>query len=235
MKKMMSLALLSQNDYLGMDLEKRQINLRAIVAVGIMLAVLIIDQVIKVAVKTNMHLYESINVTDWFQIYFIENRGMAFGMDFIGTTFLSIFRIVAIIVFCVLLVKIIRRRLPIGLIACVSLVVAGAMGNIIDNFCYGMIFSESTPFQVSTLVGWGEGYGQMMSGRVVDMFYFPLFTWPEWMPIVGGEVFFGAVFNFADAAISCGAVSILIFYNKYIIDKPQSKSKTSSQPETPAE
>ena len=75
----------------------------------------------------------------------------------------------------------------------------------------------------------------MMSGRVVDMFYFPLFTWPEWMPIVGGEVFFGAVFNFADAAISCGAVSILIFYNKYIIDKPQSKSKTSSQPETPAE
>lgn len=210
-----------------MENKKCHCNCRAFVAVGIMLAVFVIDQIIKVAVKTNMHLYESIEVTDWFQIYFIENRGMAFGMDFIGTTFLSIFRIIAIIVFCVLLVRIIRRRLPIGLIACVSLVVAGAMGNIIDNFCYGMIFTESTPFQVSSLVGWGEGYGQMMSGRVVDMFYFPLFTWPEWMPLVGGEVFFGAVFNFADAAISCGAVAILIFYNKYIIDKKEDTIATS--------
>ncbi len=209
-----------------MENKKCHCNCRAFVAVGIMLAVFVIDQIIKVAVKTNMHLYESIEVTDWFQIYFIENRGMAFGMDFIGTTFLSIFRIIAIIVFCVLLVRIIRRRLPIGLIACVSLVVAGAMGNIIDNFCYGMIFSESTPFQISSLVGWGEGYGQMMSGRVVDMFYFPLFTWPEWMPLVGGEVFFGAVFNFADAAISCGAVAILIFYNKYIIDKKKDTPNT---------
>lgn len=210
-----------------MENKKCHCNCRAFVAVGIMLAVFVIDQIIKVAVKTNMHLYESIEVTDWFQIYFIENRGMAFGMDFIGTTFLSIFRIIAIIVFCVLLVRIIRRRLPIGLIACVSLVVAGAMGNIIDNFCYGMIFSESTPFQISSLVSWGEGYGQMMSGRVVDMFYFPLFTWPEWMPLVGGEVFFGAVFNFADAAISCGAVAILIFYNKYIIDKKETTNATS--------
>lgn len=210
-----------------MENKKCHCNCRAFVAVGIMLAVFVIDQIIKVAVKTNMHLYESIEVTDWFQIYFIENRGMAFGMDFIGTTFLSIFRIIAIIVFCVLLVRIIRRRLPIGLIACVSLVVAGAMGNIIDNFCYGMIFSESTPFQISSLVSWGEGYGQMMSGRVVDMFYFPLFTWPEWMPWVGGDVFFGAVFNFADAAISCGAVAILIFYNKYIIDKKEDTNATS--------
>lgn len=210
-----------------MENKKCHCNCRAFVAVGIMLAVFVIDQIIKVAVKTNMHLYESIEVTDWFQIYFIENRGMAFGMDFIGTTFLSIFRIIAIIIFCVLLVRIIRRRLPIGLIACVSLVVAGAMGNIIDNFCYGMIFSESTPFQISSLVSWGEGYGQMMSGRVVDMFYFPLFTWPEWMPWVGGDVFFGAVFNFADAAISCGAVAILIFYNKYIIDKKEDTNATS--------
>ena len=210
-----------------MENKKCHCNCRAFVAVGIMLAVFVIDQIIKIAVKTNMHLYESIEVTDWFQIYFIENRGMAFGMDFIGTTFLSIFRIIAIIIFCVLLVRIIRRRLPIGLIACVSLVVAGAMGNIIDNFCYGMIFTESTPFQVSSLVGWGEGYGQMMSGRVVDMFYFPLFTWPEWMPWVGGDVFFGAVFNFADAAISCGAVAILIFYNKYIIDKKEDTNATS--------
>ena len=210
-----------------MEKKKCHCNCRAFVAVGIMLAVFVIDQIIKVAVKTNMHLYESIEVTDWFQIYFIENRGMAFGMDFIGTTFLSIFRIIAIIIFCVLLVRIIRRRLPIGLIACVSLVVAGAMGNIIDNFCYGMIFTESTPFQVSSLVGWGEGYGQMMSGRVVDMFYFPLFTWPEWMPWIGGDVFFGAVFNFADAAISCGAVAILIFYNKYIIDKKEDINATS--------
>ena len=192
-----------------MENKKCHCNCRAFVAVGIMLAVFVIDQIIKVAVKTNMHLYESIEVTDWFQIYFIENRGMAFGMDFIGTTFLSIFRIIAIIVFCVLLVRIIRRRLPIGLIACVSLVVAGAMGNIIDNFCYGMIFSESTPFQISSLVGWGEGYGQMMSGRVVDMFYFPLIH-----NSAGEVIFFRPVFNFADTCITCAVFIIILFYAK---------------------
>ena len=205
----------------------RKILTNGRMAVIIVIAILLVDQIIKIWVKTHMHLHECIAITDWFKICFIENKGMAFGMDFIGTTFLSIFRIIAIIVFCVLLVRIIRRRLPIGLIACVSLVVAGAMGNIIDNFCYGMIFTESTPFQVSSHVAWGEGYGQMMSGRVVDMFYFPLFTWPEWMPLFGGEVFFGAVFNFADAAISCGAVAILIFYNKYIIDKKEDTNATS--------
>ena len=193
---------------------------RSLIALAIFLAVIVIDQIIKIAVKTNMSLYEHIDVTSWCQIFFVENRGMAFGMSFIGTSILSAFRIVAVVAFVYLLVVLCRRKYPIGLIACVSLVVAGALGNIIDNCFYGMCFSESLPyFLPAEYVGWGNGYSSFLSGKVVDMFYFPFFTWPDWMPLVGGDVFFGAVFNFADAAISCGAVAILLFYNKYLTGK----------------
>ena len=204
---------------------------RSLIALAIFLAVIVIDQIIKIAVKTNMSLYEHIDVTSWCQIFFVENRGMAFGMSFIGTSILSAFRIVAVVAFVYLLVVLCRRKYPIGLIACVSLVVAGALGNIIDNCFYGMCFSESLPyFLPAEYVGWGNGYSSFLSGKVVDMFYFPFFTWPEWMPLVGGDVFFGAVFNFADAAISCGAVAILLFYNKYLTgkDKKAAAADTSS-------
>lgn len=212
-----------------MEIKKCHCGVRGIIAAVIMLSVFVIDQIIKVAVKTNMCLYESIEVTDWFHIYFIENRGMAFGMDFVATSFLSLFRIIAIVIFLYLLLKIIRNKYPIGLIACLSLVVAGAMGNIIDNCCYGMIFTESTPLQVASNVSWGEGYGGVMSGKVVDMFYFPLFTWPDWVPFLGGDVFFGAVFNFADAAISCGAVGILLFYHKYLIGTKEGQKDSNEE------
>ena len=204
---------------------------RSLIALAIFLAVIVIDQIIKIAVKTNMSLYEHIDVTSWCQIFFVENRGMAFGMSFIGTSILSAFRIVAVVAFVYLLVVLCRRKYPIGLIACVSLVVAGALGNIIDNCFYGMCFSESLPyFLPAEYVGWGNGYSSFLSGKVVDMFYFPFFTWPDWMPLVGGDVFFGAVFNFADAAISCGAVAILLFYNKYLTgkDKKAATADTSS-------
>lgn len=178
--------------------------------------VLLADQLIKYTVKTNLCLRESVEITPWFQIFFTENEGMAFGMDFIGTAFLTIFRLLAVSVFLRLLAKAVRRGLPAGLLACISLIVAGAAGNIIDNSFYGLVFSESTPFQTATLVPFGEGYGSFLAGRVVDMFYFPLFSWPDWMPLVGGDTFFGAVFNFADACISCGAVALLLFYPRYL-------------------
>ena len=178
--------------------------------------VLLADQFIKYAVKTNLCLRESVEIAPWFQIFFTENEGMAFGMDFIGTAFLTIFRLLAVSLFLWLLAKAVRRGLPAGLLVCISLIVAGAAGNIVDNCFYGLIFSESTPYQVATLVPFGEGYGSFLAGRVVDMFYFPLFRWPDWMPLVGGDTFFGAVFNFADACISCGAVALLLFYPRYL-------------------
>lgn len=195
---------------------------RSLLAVSIMLSVLVIDQIIKILVKTRMYLHESIAVTDWCKIQFVENRGMAFGMSFVGTHFLTMFRIIAVIAFAVILVKLIRQKYPMGLIACLALVVAGAAGNIIDNCFYGLCFSESAyGLAPAEYVGFGNGYAGFLSGKVVDMFYFPFFTWPEWVPVVGGDIFFGAVFNFADAAISCGAVAILIFYHKFLTNGRQ--------------
>lgn len=198
------------------------IRLRTWVSVGIILFVMLADQMIKFRVKTGMMLHESYRVTDWFQICFTENKGMAFGMDFIGTVFLTVFRIFAVAFFCFLLSRFIRRRYPMGFIVCLSMIVAGAAGNIIDNCFYGLIFTESVPAfsslfaEPASLVEWGSGYGEFLSGRVVDMFYFPLFTWPDWVPLVGGDVFFGAIFNFADASISCGAVALILFYHRFL-------------------
>jgi len=190
------------------------LRLRAVVATVIVVAVLIVDQIIKFAVKTSMYVGEQIDVAAWFKIFFVENRGMAFGMEFVGTFLLAIFRVVAIIGFSYVLINLVRKQAKLGLIVCWACVVAGAAGNIIDNCLYGLIFSESGVHcpPVSVVVPFGEGYGSFLTGKVVDMFYFPLFTWPDWMPLVGGDVFFGAVFNFADAAISCGAVALILFY-----------------------
>lgn len=168
-----------------------------------------------------MCLYDKIHVTDWFYIFFTENDGMAFGMDFIGTGVLTLLRLAAIIFFVYYLAKQIRRLAPIGFILCMSLIIAGAMGNIIDNSLYGLCFTESLPRMgamdlPAQCVPLGGGYAPFLHGHVVDMFYFPLFKWPEWMPLVGGGTFFGAVFNLADAAISCGAAAMFIFYYKYV-------------------
>ena len=158
---------------------------------------------------------------------------MAFGMSFISTDLLTIFRMVAIAVFVYFLTRQIREKAPIGFIVCLALIIAGAMGNIIDNCFYGLIFSESTPAVPpfgthAQLVDFGAGYGSFLHGHVVDMFYFPLFTWPDWMPLVGGDVFFGAVFNFADAAISCGGVALLLFYYQHLSKVLSSTSSSES-------
>lgn len=181
---------------------------------------LVIDQVIKILVKTNMTVGESIHVLgDWFQIYFIENNGMAFGMQFggyVGKYILSIFRVVlvgAIFVYIRHLLK--RKDTPMGVLIGLSAIMCGALGNIIDSLFYGLIFSESTYTQVAQLFPAGGGYAGFLQGKVVDMLYFPLIdtNWPQWMPFCGGEhlIFFRPIFNFADSCITCGAIYLLIF------------------------
>lgn len=190
-------------------------------AVAIVVAILFIDQIIKIEVKTNMTLGETKRVTDWFYIEFIENNGMAYGMKFINKLVLSLFRLFAIGFIGYYLAKIIKKDVaPLGYIVLIAMVLAGAAGNLIDCLFYGLIFDASTPFTVSQFVPFGEGYSTFLHGKVVDMFYFPIIqtTWPEWVPYFGGSeyVFFSPVFNFADACISVGVVALLLFYRKQL-------------------
>ena len=185
----------------------------------IVIAVLVIDQIIKIWVKTSMYWHESIKITDWFYIYFTENNGMAFGMEIFNKIFLTSFRIIAAIAITWLLRQYVKKDYKTGFLVCVSLILAGAIGNIIDCVFYGEIFSESTHSLIAQFVPVGEGYSDWFYGKVVDMFYFPLIetNWPEWMPFVGGKhfIFFSPIFNFADAAISCGIIALILFYGKY--------------------
>lgn len=194
---------------------------KAWMAVAIVVAILLIDQIIKIEVKTNMKLGEAKRVTDWFYIEFIENNGMAYGMKFINKLVLSLFRLFAIGFIGYYLAKIIKKNVaPLGYIVLIAMVLAGAAGNLIDCLFYGLIFDASTPFTVSQFVPFGEGYSTFLHGKVVDMFYFPIVqtTWPEWVPYFGGSeyVFFSPVFNFADACISVGVVALLLFYRKQL-------------------
>ncbi|MBQ3594319.1 MAG: lipoprotein signal peptidase [Bacteroidales bacterium] len=177
--------------------------------------VLLIDQISKFWVKLSMTIGESIPVFgDWFQIYFIENNGMAFGWEFgaeFGKIALGVFRIIAVALFFYLLYYLSKKKIKFGPLFGISLITAGALGNIIDGMFYGMIFSESTFTQVATLFPDGGGYAGFMQGKVVDMLYFPLFTFPEWMPLVGGQIFFSPIFNIADSAITIGFLYLLIF------------------------
>ena len=188
----------------------------------IVFAVLVVDQLIKIGVKTHMYLHENIRITDWFYIYFTENNGMAFGMEFLPKLFLTLFRIVAVALISWYLYKITtqKEKVKTGYVVCLAFVLAGAIGNIIDCVFYGEIFSQSTSFDIARFVPVGQGYSEWMHGRVVDMFYFPIIDtyWPDWMPLCGGNrfIFFSPIFNFADASISCGIIALLIFYSKYL-------------------
>ncbi|MBR4066033.1 MAG: lipoprotein signal peptidase [Bacteroidaceae bacterium] len=186
---------------------------RVCISLVLLLLAIIIDQVIKIAVKTSMSLGEGIVVfNDWFQIKFVENNGMAFGMEIFNKYFLTSFRMVAVVFIIYYLLKLLRDSAkPLGYVVCITLVLAGAIGNLIDCLFYGEVFSSSIG-QIAEYVPWGEGYSTFMNGHVVDMFYFPLFTWPDWFPLVGGDIFFGPVFNFADACVSCSVAAILLFY-----------------------
>ena len=191
-------------------------------SVIVILLVLIIDQTSKFLVKTNMFLGESIEVFSWFKILFIENNGMAFGMELGSKLFLTIFRIVAITLIGFYIFKLIKNsnKLKKGYLISVSLIFAGALGNIIDCLFYGVIFNAPLFPDIATIFPAEGGYADFMYGRVVDMLYFPLFSfvWPDWIPFVGGEYFefFEPVFNIADSAITIGIALVLIFYRKYL-------------------
>ena len=182
----------------------------------LMLVIVLIDQIIKIEVKTNMYLGESIHVTDWFYISFIENNGMAYGMTFINKIVLTSIRLVAVVLLIWYMVRLVKMKHRLSYLLCLAMITAGAAGNIFDCVFYGQIFTASSPYYISEWTNWGSGYASLLQGKVVDMFYFPLIvtTWPEWVPFKGGEqfVFFSPVFNFADACISVGVVLMLIFF-----------------------
>ena len=189
-----------------------------ITAAGISLAAIIIDQAIKIWLKTSMYMHEVIEIAPWFKILFTENRGMAFGMELVDKLFLTSFRIVAVIFLIYIIGRQIRQGVNYLFLICLSLILAGATGNIIDCLFYGMVFNNPPAPIVAEFVPWGSGYDSMFYGRVVDMFYFPLveWNWPGWMPFCGGEhfIFFSPIFNFADACISCGVIAVLLFCRK---------------------
>ena len=202
-----------------------------LLATGILLV--IIDQIIKVLVKTNMTIGEHFSVIgDWFQILFIENEGMAFGMKFggmAGKFALTLFRLVLFGFLCWWIARLDRKgrqvkvndtvtweHVPTGVLVGLTLITAGALGNIIDCLAYGQLFSASTPYEVAQF---GGSYAPVMFGKVVDMFYFPLIdtTWPSWVPFIGGEPFrfFEPVFNFADSCVTVGAAYLILFQYKF--------------------
>lgn len=199
-------------------------------AVLVVLSALVIDQLIKIWVKTSMTLHESIRIFDWFYISFIENNGMAYGMQIGSKLALSLFRVVAIGLLAYYLWLQVRKKARTGYIVCLAMVLAGAVGNLVDCMFYGLIFNASSPYYTSYFVPFGTGYAPFLMGKVVDMFYFPLIEteWPQWMPFCGGEhfVFFSPVFNFADASISVGVVMLLLFFRKEVSQITLKKEKT---------
>lgn len=187
------------------------------IALSVIFLMLLIDQLSKIWIKTHMQLHESIEITPWFYIYFTENNGMAFGIEIISKLFLSVFRLIAVVLIGYYLYKIVKENYRTGFIVCISLILAGALGNIIDSVFYGVVFDHSYG-QLATFMPENGGYSSWFHGKVVDMLYFPLFSfyWPEWMPMVGGEefVFFRPIFNLADSAITVGVALLLILYRK---------------------
>lgn len=200
-------------------------------------AILIIDQFVKIMVKTHMHIGEEIPlIGNWALLHFTENEGFAFGMQIggnLGKIMLSLFRIIASGAILWYLLRQIKKGIRTSLAVCISLIFVGALGNVIDSCIYGLIFNESY-YNVAQLFPPEGGYAPFLQGRVVDMFYFPIIntTWPNWMPIWGGQrfLFFNAIFNVADAAITVGAFWLII--DIYIVSrKKKSENKDNSETE----
>ena len=207
---------------------------RGLITTAIILTVIILDQILKIWVKTHFYLNEDLEITSWFHLHFIENNGMAFGMEFGPKIFLTIFRLVLAAGLIWVLVRIkAMAAVKTGFLVCLALIIAGAIGNIIDCVFYGVIFNNPMPPEVAQMFPPGGGYATLFHGRVVDMLYFPLFsfTWPGWMPGVGGQefLFFQPVFNLADAAISCGMIAVLIFYPRQLTLSSSDTSDSSDE------
>ena len=212
----------------------RRISNGALAATVITLVILA-DQALKIWIKTHFAYGEEWMITSWFRLLFIENNGMAFGMELGSKMLLTWFRIIAVVAFCYYLWKIRRRTdLPRGYVTCVALITAGALGNVIDCVAYGVIFDAPPAPQVAQLFPPDGGYASLFHGRVVDMLYFPLceWNWPQWMPMVGGEhfVFFQPVFNVADAALSVSVIVLILFYARHLAGDEKAETADTSEP-----
>ncbi|HDT12348.1 MAG TPA: lipoprotein signal peptidase [Candidatus Marinimicrobia bacterium] len=197
----------------------------------IVLSILIVDQVVKILVKTNMTLYEQIPILgNWAIIHFVENEGMAFGLNLpgdYGKIILSIFRLIASVAIIFYIRHLIKINAHTGLIITLSMILAGAMGNIFDSAFYGLIFDESTPVTVATIFPEGGGYASFLHGNVVDMLYFPVIkgNYPEWFRSGQSFIFFRPVFNIADSSITLGVFIILFNQKRFFSHLPDEKHK----------
>ena len=222
-----------------MNLKNYNTLKRSIFSIALIFAVLLIDQLVKIWVKLNMRIGDAFNFFgeghNWFQIYFTENPGMAFGIELggdYGKLALSLFRIVAVFFISYYLYLLIQQKKSFGLIASISLIWAGAVGNILDSIFYGLMFSESSIHSVAQITSFGEGYASFLHGRVVDMLYFPLIEghYPSWFPVIGGQrfQFFQPIFNIADTSISVGVGMVILFYRSFFKeDLEKSSSETT--------
>lgn len=213
---------------------------RGKLAALIIALVIFIDQAVKIWVKTHFYYNEEVQITSWFMLHFIENNGMAFGMELGSKLLLTMFRIVASGAFIYYLWRLRNRiDIPKGYVVCIALITAGALGNVIDCIAYGLIFNSPAQPQVAQLFPPDGGYGTLFNGRVVDMFYFPLceWDWPQWMPWIGGGhfVFFQPIFNVADASLSVSVIVLILFYARYLAAKPTSETDEDAAPEQAGE
>lgn len=193
---------------------------------GIIVLLLVIDQAIKFYIKLHFRLGESVEIFPWWQLCFVENNGMAFGIEWFDKLFLTLFRIVAVGLLSWYLWDIIRKGYKMAYVIVIALITAGALGNIVDCLLYGLIFSPSTPYEVATLVPFGQGYGSFFYGRVVDMLYFPLIH-----DGAGEVLFFRPVFNFADSCITVAVILILLFFRNTLNESLSKKETPDSNKE----
>jgi signal peptidase II len=205
-------------------------------AILVILLILIFDQILKIWIKTHFYLGDERRVIgNWFLLHFVENKGMAFGFEFagkFGKVILSLFRIIAATAIFWYLMKLIKKGIPTGVVISIALIIAGAIGNVIDSAFYGLIFTDSFG-RIAEIFPKGGGYETFLHGSVVDMLFFPIIkgTWPAWSPINAGEpfLFFSPVFNIADSSITIGIGIILVFYRKYFAEEDKKKEVVKAE------